>query len=348
MDIGSVDFDPQLFSPLSSSFPPSSTTLLNWELERRRLPMKRPPSRLEVKKAMLVLGLDLSDEKLKDKLGIDEETLKQAKEAAREVREEAERRTNMKLPINKDGLRKALQVLGEDPSRKKIMDKFGIDEVQLHDVEKEIHQMRWESPDVSEARQSFIYNKKDYKKALAVLGYDPSAEKLMRIYGFEPEDLETARKESLALSVSVPVTSTLIPGSTPRKALQFFGVDPSKEKLLNLYGFDEEEVSNANTYRNTLSEEKFLEPTAQKKRLHVPNRTESKKALEVLGEDPTERKLLDKLGVCKETFEEAKLEAEKHRTELFIETQKKDLAEKASDKALWVFGEKTTPEIHLE
>lgn len=86
---------------------------------------------------------------MKDKLGIDEATLQQAKEAAREFREEAERRTSMKLPLNRDGLRKALQVLGEDPSRKKIMDKFGIDEVQLHDVEKEIHQMRWENPDVS-------------------------------------------------------------------------------------------------------------------------------------------------------------------------------------------------------
>lgn len=180
---------------------------------------------------------------------------------------------------------------------------------------------------------------------MAVLGYDPSAEKLMRIYGFEPEDLETARRENLATGV---VPNTTIPGSTPRKALQFFGVDPSKEKLMNLYGFDEEEVSNAHQYRNTLSEEKFLEPTAQKKRLHVPNRTESKKALEVLGEDPSERKLLDKLGVCKETFEVAKLEAERLRTEHFIENQKKDLAEKASQKVLRVLGEDSTPDVHVE
>eukprot|EP01102_Stenamoeba_stenopodia_P008931 TRINITY_DN2610_c0_g1_i2.p1 TRINITY_DN2610_c0_g1~~TRINITY_DN2610_c0_g1_i2.p1 ORF type:complete len:405 (+),score=115.52 TRINITY_DN2610_c0_g1_i2:146-1360(+) len=348
MDIGNLDFDARLHSPLSSSFPPSSATLMRWGSEDR-LPLKRSkPPRAEVRKAMLVLGLDLSDEKLKDKLGIDEETLRQAKETARELREQAEQKTNMKLPLNRDGLRKALQVLGEDPSRKKIMDKFGIDEVQLHDVEKELHQMRWENPDVSEARQSFIFNRKDYKKALAVLGYDPSAEKLMRIYGFQPEDLEIARRESLALSDTI-ITNTTIPGRTSRKALKFFGVDPSREKLMHMYGFDDEEVTNAINYRNSLVEERFHDPIAQKKRLHISNRAESKKAFDLLGEDPSERKLLDKLGVGKETFEKAKEEAEKHRIEVFIETQKKDLAE-APEKAQWVLGEKQkpTPELILD
>lgn len=325
----------------SFSYPPPTETHLMKEYESRRA-SKLPP-RDQIRKAGEVLGVNFTDAKLMDTLGVDEPTLQQAKENVQEQRDKSEMLKKMRLPSDKTGLKKALKVLGEDPSRKKVMDKLGIDEVQLSDVEKEMNELLWENVAREGARTTF-HTHTASKKALAVLGFDPTAEKLRKLYGIEEEDIIAAREQSIDALRQQPSNRYIPDKQSNKKALQVLGVDPTREKLRTLYGMDDQELDNAEAERRRLEEEKIQK---ESKKTHVPDRTSTRKACSVLGIAPSEEKMMATFGLNKQGLEEAMDELDRSRTENFIQNQKKLLAaqgKRPSEKAMNVLG--FNPSLH--
>lgn len=100
------------------------------------------------------------------------------------------------------------------------------------------------------------------------------------------------------------------------KALQVYGKDSvSTEKIKEVLGIEEEDIKEAERQRLAKQEEE-LQRTRQ---LALFNKREAKKALERLGVDPSNQKIMDKLGVDECVIKEAKMENfQRYGTALFI------------------------------
>lgn len=136
------------------------------------------------KKALAMLGHDLSREKVKKTLGIDEDSVKQIeKEKMKEVKVIFSRKRAMSAPtMDKRHAVKALSRLGLDISAKKAMQLLGLDE----EVVKEayLEELQRQEERIFRQRESrAIRNKKRIQKALNVIGYDPSVEKILDTLG---------------------------------------------------------------------------------------------------------------------------------------------------------------------
>jgi hypothetical protein len=84
-------------------------------------------------KALKVLGIDISKNKLVEKLGVDNELLEQAESEQFELQEERIKKKRMNdAMMNKKSAQKALKVLGHDPSENKVENKLGVNKNILH------------------------------------------------------------------------------------------------------------------------------------------------------------------------------------------------------------------------
>lgn len=143
-------------------------------------------------KALQVLGIDPSLEKLESSLGIEQEELRSLmQDNLFSYHQELVPYHN----VDKKKNRKAYEVLGYDPSLIKIMNYFGFE------VEEQVFSAVEESsPNTLLFEPVFepVINKKDAQKACKVLGYDPSLFKLIKMFGVDPYHVNKQKDELVA------------------------------------------------------------------------------------------------------------------------------------------------------
>lgn len=117
---------------------------------------------------------------------MDEDSVKQVeKEKTKKVKRSFSRKRAMSAPTNdKRHAVKALSRLGLDMSAKKAMQVLGLDEEVVKEACSEELQ-RQEERIMRQRESSATLNKKGIKKALNVMGYNPSLEKVMDTLGVE-------------------------------------------------------------------------------------------------------------------------------------------------------------------
>jgi len=159
------------------------------ELQRKQKTLSnKPRNRRNSHKALSMLGHDLSKEKVKRTLGIDEEAVHQVEEdiiKQQELRLEAHRRAEGS-PHKKQCL-KALTTLGLDPSIHKATKLLGVDEDTLRDIYREELQIQEEKILRQRRRDTLrLHDRRRNRKAHHVVGYDPSLEKVLDTLGVAP------------------------------------------------------------------------------------------------------------------------------------------------------------------
>jgi len=177
-----------------------------------------------------------------NRLGVDADVVD---EALMEVVEREEKRIFRKRRSSgslKRNAQKALDILGHDPSKEKVMNTLGMDEQDVQDVEKERIEMY--EQECTRKRSNSWLNKRVAAKALKVLGLEPSKDKVMTMLGImefevkEAEEQEWERQEELTQCL---IKKRIIQNKKQNfKALRVLGIDPSNSKLQSTFGVDYE------------------------------------------------------------------------------------------------------------
>jgi len=146
----------------------------------------KPRNKRNSQKALLMLGHDLSKEKVKKTLGLDEEAVLQMEEditREQEIRFEAQRKAEGS-PHKKHCV-KALNTLGLDPSARKATKLLGVDEETLNGIQHEEREIQEEKLLVQRRRddQLALNDRRHNRKAHHLVGYDPSLEKVLDTLG---------------------------------------------------------------------------------------------------------------------------------------------------------------------
>jgi hypothetical protein len=140
-------------------------------------------------------------------------------------------------------------------------------------------------------------NKRTSHKALELLGHDPSIEKVKKTLGLDESEVERMRMENLELEESRLQKKRAL--DTPynkkhsAKALSTLGFDPSVYRSMKLLGLKEDSLKKALSEENLRTEKKYMHT---RKHLGSRNRKENKKALHVIGYDPSKEKVIHQLG----------------------------------------------------
>jgi len=182
------------------------------------------------------------------------------------------------------------QVLGYSHSLEKVSQVFGLDIDRIKEIQMYAEQDMMRERLLANSRQ-----KRVSQKALEVLGHDPSTEKVKKTLGMDESDLEEVRKENIQQeehrlskkrSMTLPYNK-----KQSAKALSTLGFDPSAYRTMKLLGLEERSLKKA------LTEESIkLEMRIAQARKHVRNRKDSRKALMVVGYDPSKEKAIQQLG----------------------------------------------------
>lgn len=144
-----------------------------------------PPSKKTSQKALNLLGHDPSEEKVRKTLGLDESDLEQARTAKLEMEEtRLQKQRALDYPYNKKNAAKALATLGVHPSEYRTMKILGLSEGNLKQALYEESERLEQA--IAKSRKSFATrNRKVNKKALTIVGHNPSKEKLVNQLGQE-------------------------------------------------------------------------------------------------------------------------------------------------------------------
>eukprot|EP01098_Paradermamoeba_levis_P008788 TRINITY_DN3629_c0_g5_i1.p1 TRINITY_DN3629_c0_g5~~TRINITY_DN3629_c0_g5_i1.p1 ORF type:complete len:345 (-),score=122.49 TRINITY_DN3629_c0_g5_i1:546-1547(-) len=285
----------------------------------------------EAIKALNLLGVDPSKEKLKTTLGVDEATLEEALEetlTANEREREEEILSSLseeerKLIRNRKQTQKALAFLGLDPSKQKLMDTLGLTEMDLLEALEDVKNQN--SDDDDEDVEYFsgaeeddeevlkIKNRKRNLKAFNLLGINPSRFKLMETLGLDEEGLEDAQKEAKEAKLQSmwerveeerEESERQQLGAAHRKALQkafaVLGIDPSEKKIMETLGIDRETLEEAK--RQALARTYYDRPWGFR---FATSRGERRSLLATYGFDSSQEKMMDILGIDDETVQRA-------------------------------------------
>eukprot|EP01119_Soliformovum_irregulare_P003788 TRINITY_DN14854_c0_g1_i1.p1 TRINITY_DN14854_c0_g1~~TRINITY_DN14854_c0_g1_i1.p1 ORF type:complete len:318 (-),score=72.73 TRINITY_DN14854_c0_g1_i1:124-1077(-) len=237
-----------------------------------------------------------SRDKARSTLGMEEEDLiSLQEEKIRRLEEEAERKRCIERPRDKRNAVKALEVLGEDPSLLKIQRMMGIGEEEIRQAQLETIQR--EEEQIAQKRKNLpSVTKRNAQKALEILGVDPSREKLKSTLGIDEEMLaaiEQERIEDYYERLERTRSNSLNKNRSNSKAFKILGVDPSVLKISEYLGIDEDEVYKAEDEINQQKEELIRQARSS---IAQKNRRNTRKALKVLGHNPSQSKLEYQLG----------------------------------------------------
>jgi len=188
-----------------------------------------------------VLGIDPSKEKIMDRLGIDEDIFEEAKmEIIEREEQKIVRKRRNSGGNNKRNASKALDVLGHDPSKEKVMNTLGMDEIDVNDVEKE--KIEIYEQQCTRKRSNSWLNKKNAAKAMKVLGLEPSKDKIMETLGIVEVDLKEIEQQQIEWNGEINnniihkrVTKNK---KANKKALKVVGYEPSDIKLQKTLGVE--------------------------------------------------------------------------------------------------------------
>jgi len=165
-------------------------------------------------KALDVLGVDPSKDKVMNTLGMDEKDVEVVEKEKVEIYEQECSRKRSNSWLNKKDAAKAMKVLGVEPSRNKVMETLGIVELDLKEAEEQTLERKEEITN-NIIHKRITKNKKANKKALKILGYDPSDIKLQNILGIDLPYISNQSQigcgyvlQNIALAIGLPLTLT--------------------------------------------------------------------------------------------------------------------------------------------
>jgi hypothetical protein len=186
---------------------------------------------------------------------------------------------------------KLQQVLDYSHSLDKLSQVIGLD----MEAVKDIKTMQTEN-EMNKARHMCTVSRAS-QKALDVLGHDPSTEKVKKTLGLGERELEKAQLEKLAREEhrlqKKRAMTTPYNKKQSSKAMTTLGFDPSMYRSMKRLGIEEESVRQA-----LIDEQVKLEKKIQQTRNHLAsrNRKTNRKALTIIGFDPSKEKIVSTLG----------------------------------------------------
>jgi len=254
-------------------------------------------------KAIRVLGKEsLSKEKIMSTLGIVEDELAEAEMDLVERREEELRRKRYLEPLDKKNSHKALGILGHDLSVEKLKSTLGVEESVI--IEAQQTEAERQEENIRKVRRNASQmDRKHTVKALGVLGHDPSHEKAKQFLGMDEEDLLQYQEECMEeyeQHLKRKRSRSCINRRSTVKAQRILGIYPSKDKLIDRLGIDTSIVDEAQMERYIKDEEVIKKKRMQDDKVNKKN---IQKALKVLGHDPSEYILENRLGIDREEIQ---------------------------------------------
>jgi len=188
-------------------------------------------------KSTRILGQDsFSREKLIDTLGIDNDDILQAEEE-RVQRLEEQLSRNREFLKNKKEAQKALDVLGEDFSNRKLRSQLGLEEEELLEAIQNEKERQEEEIRRIRRRQEFT-NRRRSLKALDVMGVDPSEEKIKNFFGMDIQQYREEQIMDYEIKLSRKRSLSALNRRSTLKAQRVLGIYPSQDKLIARLGID--------------------------------------------------------------------------------------------------------------
>jgi hypothetical protein len=196
---------------------------------------------------------------------------------------------------------KLLEVLGHNPSDEKVKSFLGIEDDSILEEANRENLEKMEKTYLRRRSNSDMVNRKENKKALYILGHDPSEEKIKARMGLDDSQVVIAEHERRILFEDFLAEQRRrddyrIPMGRKKncsKALNVLGCDPSKDRVMHLLGIEEEMVESA---EKVSIERRELVMKRKRENADIRNKKYCSKALEVLGHDPSKEKVNRALG----------------------------------------------------
>lgn len=185
------------------------------------------------------------------------------------------------------------QVLDYSHSLDKVSQVIGVDMEQIKDIKKSLVEYELLKERVLNKAQQ----KRTAQKALDLLGHDPSTEKLKKTLGLDDVDIERMRMENSENEenrlLKKRIMDTPYDKKQSAKALSTLGFDPSVHRSMKILGIKEASLRKAISEENLKVEKRIMH---SRKHLVSRNRKDNKKALHVIGHDPSKEKIIHQLG----------------------------------------------------
>jgi len=210
--------------------------------------------------------------------------------------------TPLKKRPRADSSQKLRQVLNYSSSVDKVSELLGVDAPTVYEIYKEQAE-----GELTQKRKLYATprNKRNSQKALSLLGHDPSTEKVKKTLGIDEEAVHDVYLQNAIRPRNVEPTMNK---KKCAKALTTLGFNLSLYKATQLLGVDEDILRTVFRYHSehALQEEHFLwRRTLESRALRDKKR--NRKALHVIGYDPSLEKVLSMLGVREGTKDEVEV-----------------------------------------
>jgi len=232
--------------------------------------------------------------------------MSQVELASSEVVEESMQPRRRVSNLRAESLTKLRQVLDYSTSVDKVSDLLGVDAPTVYEIYKE----QAEDEINKYMLKNTPRNKRNSLKALDVLGHDFSKEKVMKTLGIDEDGVHQVEEDLLRHQDDLYTTYRKTEASPAKKkcgkALLMLGLDPSIIKATKLLGVDEEVLRDVVHEEHQIQEEKILVKRRQNT-LYLHDKKHNRKALHVVGYDPSYQKVLNTLGVAVGTSEEVQV-----------------------------------------
>jgi len=207
--------------------------------------------------------------------------------------------TTIKKRPRNDSSQKLRQVLNYSSSVDKVSELLGVDAPKVYEIYKEQAEGEIQKRKLNDTPR----NKRNSQKALSLLGHDPSREKVKKTLGVDEEVVYDAYLQN---AINRPRrVETSMNKKKYAKALTTLGFNLSLYKATQLLGVEEEILRTVFRYHteHALHEEHRVWRHALESRA-LRDKKRNRKALHVVGYDPSLEKVLAMLGVREGTLEE--------------------------------------------
>lgn len=186
---------------------------------------------------------------------------------------------------------KLRQVLNYSSSVEKVSELLGVDAPKVYEIYKEQAE-----GEMRKRKLTNTLNKRNSQKALMLLGHDPSTEKVKKTLGIDEQEVQDVYIQNLMNRPRRVETS--MNKKKYAKALTTLGFNLSLYKATQLLGVDEDILRSVFRYHTELAlqeEHRVWRRALETKVLR--NKKHNRKALHVIGYDPSLEKVLAMLGV---------------------------------------------------
>ncbi|GAM17503.1 hypothetical protein SAMD00019534_006780, partial [Acytostelium subglobosum LB1] len=146
----------------------------------------------------------------------------------------------------------------------------------------------------SQSQQIMDRPERELRKAMDILGdFNPSETKVMRTLGMKDDDIKLHQQIMLDRSLSCTKERLPVNKRHTIKALNTLGINYSNEKLMDIFGCDADTLCEADSQEREVLDMKIK---SMRDSRVIMNKRACSKALTVLGENPSDIKIIKLLG----------------------------------------------------